>query len=151
MYTFIVDVIEVYMAWLVIIILTLIIEMVNMGIFCVFITIGALVAYVASIFEANLLIQIGLFIAVSILLLLFVRPYAVHLFAQEQANSRRQRLVGMDAIVLTDINYLKDTGMVSVDNRQWAAEAREHEKIFRVGEVVRIVKVTEDKVIVKGK
>ena len=62
--------------WLGIVIVLIIIEIATLGLTTIWFAGGALAACIAALLQADLMIQVLLFLAVSVLLLLFTRPVA---------------------------------------------------------------------------
>ena len=70
--------------WLAIFIVLLIIEIATMGLTTIWFAGGALIAFCAGLVGFGLGVQIGVFVIVSILLLILTRPIAVKFFNQER-------------------------------------------------------------------
>ena len=62
--------------WLGLFILLLVIEIITVGLTTIWFAAGALAALAANVLGANLIIQIIIFLAVSVVLLIFTRPWA---------------------------------------------------------------------------
>ena len=60
--------------WLIALAVLLVIEIITLGLTTIWFAGGALVAFVLALFNVPLLVQITVFLVVSILLLLFTRP-----------------------------------------------------------------------------
>ena len=63
--------------WLIVVAVMLVIEIFTMGLTTIWFSIGAVAAAVASGFSAPVWLQIVLFAAVSVLVMLLVRPFAM--------------------------------------------------------------------------
>lgn len=79
--------------WLAIFIVLLIIEIATMGLTTIWFAGGALLAFCAGLVGFGLGVQIGVFVIVSILLLLLTRPIAVKFFNQERQKTNAESLI----------------------------------------------------------
>ena len=96
--------------WLVVFILLILIELATMGLTTIWFAGGAVAGFVASMLGANVVIQAAAFFAVSILLLFFTRPFAVRYINSNKTKTNVDGLIGQEALVLEEINNLRETG-----------------------------------------
>ena len=68
------------MLWLILLAILLIVEMATLGLTTIWFAGGALVAFIVSLFYDNLLLEISLFLVISLLLLIFTRPFVKKYF-----------------------------------------------------------------------
>ena len=134
--------------WLVLFVVLLVIEIATMGLTTVWFAGGALIAFFAAYIHLGIGLQIVLFLAVSILLLVLTRPIAVKYFNQEREKTNVDSLIGQNAVVLEEINTLKATGRVEVNGMEWSAKT-EHTEIIEVNTVVSIKGIQGVKLIVE--
>ncbi len=135
--------------WLVLVVVMLVIEIITLGLTTLWFAGGALVAFVASLFGAPLIVQIILFLVVSIILLLVTRPLAVKYFNKDRIRTNAESLIGVQAIVISEINNLQGIGQVTVGGQEWSAKAKDSQRNFQPGEVVRVVEIQGVKLIVE--
>ena len=64
--------------WLALFVILAVSELITMGLTSIWFAIGALAACLVSALGANLIVQAIVFVVVSILILLFIRPFAVN-------------------------------------------------------------------------
>ena len=119
-----------------------------MGLTTVWFAGGALIAFFAAYIHLGIGLQIVLFLAVSILLLVLTRPIAVKYFNQEREKTNVDSLIGQNAVVLEEINTIKATGRVEVNGMEWSAKT-EHTEIIEVNTVVSIKGIQGVKLIVE--
>nr|WP_143524579.1 NfeD family protein [Roseburia sp. 499] len=136
--------------WLAIIVVMAIIEIITLGLTTIWFAGGALIAFIASLFGVSLPIQIVLFVIVSLVLLVFTRPFAVKFVNKNQTRTNAESLIGKSAIVLEDINNLKAEGAVSVNGQEWTARAVD-DTVITKDTVVEIVEIKGVKLMVKAK
>ena len=107
--------------WLAIFIVLLIIEIATMGLTTIWFAGGALIAFCAGLVGFGLGVQIGVFVIVSILLLILTRPIAVKFFNQERQKTNAESLIGQHALVTEDIDTIK----VEICGQIWSAKTDE--------------------------
>lgn len=134
--------------WLVLFVVLLVVEIATMGLTTVWFAGGALIAFIAAYIHLGIGLQIVLFLAVSILLLVLTRPIAVKYFNQEREKTNVDSLIGQNAVVLEEINTIKATGRVEVNGMEWSAKT-EHTEIIEVNTVVSIKGIQGVKLIVE--
>ena len=139
------------MIWLVIVIVLVAIEIGTLGLTTIWFAGGALVAGIASLFHANLIVQLILFFAVSIALLIFTRPVALRFMNKDRVKTNAESLIGKDAIVLEDIDNLKEKGVVRINGLEWTARSSRTDITIQAGEAVSILKIDGVKLIVRRK
>ena len=135
--------------WLGIFIVLVIIELATLGLTTIWFAGGSIVAFIGSMLGASLWIQIILFLAVSIVLLLFTRPLAVKYVNKNRIRTNVDSLIGEKAIVIADINNLREEGQLKLDGNEWTARAEDPDEIIKAGSVVRVQKISGVKVIVR--
>lgn len=136
--------------WLVVIVVMAIIEIITLGLTTIWFAGGALVAFIACLFGAELPVQIVLFIAVSVLLLAFTRPFAVKFINKGKIATNAESLIGKNAIVLEEIDNLKAQGVATVNGQEWTARSVE-DTVIAKDAVVEIVEIKGVKLMVKAK
>lgn len=134
--------------WLFIVVVMAIIEIITLGLTTIWFAGGALVAFIASLLGANLIVQIVLFIVVSVGLLALTRPLAVKFLNKGRESTNAESLIGKRAVVKQEIDNLNARGMVSVNGQEWTARAFE-EKIIPEGTTVEIMEISGVKLLVK--
>ena len=135
--------------WIVVLIISIIVEAVTLGLAGIWFAGGAIVAGLVAILNAPLWLQIILFFMVSLLLLAFTRPIAVKYFNKERIRTNVESLIGRQAIVTSEIDNLQGIGQVIVGGQEWSARSYEEGKHLSAGAVVNIVAVSGVKLIVR--
>ncbi len=137
--------------WLVLLIVFIIVELATMGLTTIWFAAGTLVAAIAAAVHAPLVIQVALFLVVSIVLLFFTRPIAVRYFNKDRVKTNVESMVGRQAIVISEINNLEGIGQVTVGGQEWAARSRDENLEIPVGTVVIVCAISGVKLIVEPK
>ena len=134
--------------WIVLFIILLIIEIATMGLTTVWFAGGALVAFLAAYIGFGIVVQVVLFLMISILLLVLTRPVAMKFFNQQREKTNAESLIGQKAVVIEEINTLHATGRAIVNGMEWSAKPEESESI-PVDAVVLIKGIQGVKLIVE--
>ena len=92
--------------WLIALAVFIVVELVSMALTTIWFAGGSLIAAVAAAFSAPLWLQIILFFVVSLVLLWFTRPLAVRYFNKDRVRTNVESMIGMQAIVTSEINNL---------------------------------------------
>ena len=109
---------------------------------------GALAALIAAAFGAPLWLQIVLFLAVSAVLLLSLRPFARRISQGKDYATNVDSNIGKLAVVVEPIDNLRGTGRVMIGPVDWTARS-EDGSVIAEGEKVRVLRVEGVKVCVE--
>lgn len=135
--------------WLVALVALVVIELLTMGLTTVWFAGGAFVATVASLFDAPPVLQIIIFLVVSVLLLFFTRPLAVKYFNKDRVRTNAESLVGRQAIVISEIDNLQGIGQVNVGGMEWSARTKTDGVTLPVGTVTTVLAINGVKLVVE--
>lgn len=126
--------------WLIIVIVMAVIEIITLGLTTIWFAGGALVAFIASMLGADLVVQIVLFIGVSVALMAVTRPLAVNYLNKDRVKTNAESLIGKLGVVKQKVDNLNAQGIVSIEGQEWTARAIDDEMIplYAVVEVVEI-------------
>ncbi|HZK02014.1 MAG TPA: NfeD family protein, partial [Anaerovoracaceae bacterium] len=134
--------------WIGVAVIFAIIETLTMGINTIWFAIGAVVASIVSMAGGSLLLQIIVFLIVSILLLYFTRPLAIKKLKIGNVKTNVDTLPGNTALVISDI-IPYNTGQVKVMGQIWTAISAGTKDPMKQGETVRILRVEGVKLVVE--
>lgn len=137
--------------WLVLFVVLLIIEILTMGLTTIWFAGGALVAFVSGVLGFGLVVQIAVFLIVSIILLVLTRPLAVKYFNQERQKTNAESLIGEHALVTEDIDTLQAKGRVEVRGQEWSAKTDEPDGKIARDQIVVVEGIQGVKLIVREK
>ena len=141
---------EIAICWLVVFILLILIELATMGLTTIWFAGGAVAGFVASMLGANVVIQAAAFFAVSILLLFFTRPFAVRYINSNKTKTNVDGLIGQEALVLEEINNIRETGCARLEGKEWTARSM-NDTVIPKDTVVTVERIEGVKLIVKAK
>lgn len=134
--------------WLIVFVILLVVEIATMALTTVWFAGGALAAFLAAYIGFGVVVQVLVFLIVSILLLVLTRPLAVKFFNQERQKTNAESLIGQKAVVKEEINTLQATGRVEVNGMEWSAKTEESE-IIEADTIVMIKGIQGVKLIVE--
>ena len=137
--------------WLIALVVFLVIEAATLALATIWFAGGALVALIAAMCGAGIVIQIVLFLVVSLVLLFFTRPLAVRFLNKDTLKTNVDRVVGMEGVVTEEISNLAGTGKVSLGGNVWTARTENEGGTIPVDAVVTVLRVEGVKLIVKVK
>lgn len=109
--------------WLIVVAVMLVIEIFTMGLTTIWFSIGAMAAAVASGLSAPVWLQIVLFAAVSVLVMLLVRPFAMKVMDSGKMKTNLDEIAGQKVRVLEEINNSEGTGKVMYRGVEWMARS----------------------------
>jgi len=125
-----------------------IIEIETLGLVSVWFVLGSLAALVVSIFIGSVIIQMIVFIAVSLLLLLWLRSYAVHKFKNASGRKNNiEELIEMPCVVVADIPAF-DLGEVKLQGKIWRSRSESGTE-YKEGQRPKIKRIEGNTIIVE--
>ena len=134
--------------WLVVVVLLFAAEAATVGLVSIWFGVGALTGLVISFFCRNVWIQLGVFLAVSFVCLLAVRPLVRKYIAPRKVATNADRTVGAEGVVTQAVDNLAATGQITVGGTVWTARTEEGAAPIAQGAQVRVLRIEGVKVIV---
>lgn len=110
--------------WLVLCVLFVVVEIATVGLVSIWFAAGALVALLVSVVMDSVLVQMAVFVAVSLLTLLFTRPLVSKYVTPRQQPTNSELNVGKKAQVIRTITP-NSPGRVRLEGVDWAARSAE--------------------------
>ena len=98
---------------------------------------GALAALVTAFCGGSLPLQIGVFVAVSALLVACLWPLRKKLLGKKHQPTNLDRVIGMTAVVTEAVNNVEGVGAVKVDGKVWSARS-EDGSALQPGDLVEV-------------
>ncbi len=134
-----------WIAWLVIVILLTILEVITINLVSVWFIVSGIVSLFLSFIIDSFYIEFMVFVCLGLVLMLLTRPYLVKKLSKKKVSTNLDRVIGMEGIVTEEITKFK-IGEVKVDGKKWSAIADEK---IKVGEEVIIDSIDGVKLIVR--
>lgn len=133
--------------WIVVAVVMALIEALSLGMFTMWFVVGAIAALVAQLLGFGAVVQIIVFLVVSVVLLVALRPYALK--HRNRGEAAEPSLIGQSARVIIDIPADGTPGRVeTADRMTWAALSATGEAI-EFGARVHIVGQESIKLLVE--
>ena len=136
--------------WLAVFVLLIVIELATMGLTTIWFAGGAVAGFIASMLGANVVIQAVVFFVVSIVLLIFTRPFAVRYINSNKTKTNIDGLIGQEALVLEEINNIRETGCARLEGKEWTARSVD-DTVIPADTVVIVERIEGVNLIVKTK
>lgn len=140
---------EYTMAWLGIMIVLIVIELVTVGLTTIWFAAGALAALLVAYAGGGLVWQILIFLVVSLVLLIFTRPFALRFINTERVRTNSEALIGKVVRITQDVDNIAATGTAMVDGLEWTARAVSDETHLAAGMLAKVVQIQGVKLIVE--
>ncbi len=110
--------------WIVIAIIAAIIEGCTPQLVSIWFAIGAVVTAIVSVFTDNIIIQLAVFVAISVICIVVTRPLAKRLKRSTgDTPTNCDRYVGKTAEVIVDVDNTNAVGQVKVEGSVWSARS----------------------------
>ena len=135
--------------WLALLVVLLVIELATLGLTTIWFAGGSLAAFLVSLFYDQLAVEIVVFAAVSAVLLIFTRPFAVKYINRNRVKTNTDSLIGQTAVVTEAVDNLAGTGQAAIAGQTWTARAKEDGIKIQEGSVVTVLKISGVKLIVE--
>ncbi len=135
--------------WLILSGIFLIIEIINLGFFMFWFSLGALIAMVVSLFIDNTIIQVIVFLISSTVLLFVTKPLANKILPKESLiKTNSFAMEGKVGKVTVSIEPIEAKGQVKVNGETWSAKSYNNEFIPKDTEII-VEKIDGVKLIVR--
>jgi len=133
--------------WALIIVITIIVEINTFDLVSLWFTVGAIVAIILAALKIEPLVQIGVFVGISLVLIIALKPLTKNIRSGKSiVKTNADRVVGMVGVVTKNITP-GDVGQVKVDGELWHAINQDGKTILE-GKNVSIKAISGIKLIV---
>ena len=135
--------------WLIAFILFVVGEAVPVGLVSIWFAVGSLGALLTAALGGGLWLQIAVFLILSALSLMLLKPLSRKWMAgHKAARTNADRVIGETALVTEDIDNTMATGQVQVDGQIWTARSA-HGVVIPAGSRVKVLSIQGVKVMVE--
>lgn len=134
--------------WVAVIVIALIVEAVTLDLNAIWFAVGALGSLIVSSIGGGLHMQLIVFIVISALLLVLVRPFARRILRPKGAATNADRIIGQQAMVTQTINNTLAQGEIRIFGQLWTARSTTDAEI-PAGTLVRVKEIAGVKAIVE--
>ncbi len=137
------------LVWLIAVIGFAVLEAVTYQLVSIWFAIGSIGAMIAAFCGAGLLVQIIVFLIVSVLALVVTRPFVKKMMKKNGIHKTNSDvLIGKTAVVLDKIDNIAESGQVKVSGMVWTARSGD-ESVIEEGEHVLVDHIEGVKLIVR--
>lgn len=135
--------------WIAVMILLLVGEAMTVGLTFLWFAIGAAGGLIAAAMGAGTLTQLLVFLLVSALSLVLVRPFAKRFLNTRVSPTNADRVIGKTAVVTESIDNVAGVGQINVAGQIWSARS-EYNTVLPANTQVRILRIEGVKVFVEA-
>ena len=136
--------------WLIAAAVFFIIEVATVGFLIFWLGIGALFAMITSFLTDNILIQTGVFVIVSAILIPITKPFVDKYLVRKTIPTNTYSVLNKIGIVIKEITSPDGVGLVKIDGEVWSAKSDNDTQINK-GTEVKVLKIDGVKLIVTPK
>lgn len=133
--------------WMIVLVALVVGEAITVGLTFIWFAVGALGALLVSVLGVSIMVQIAVFLLLSTLSLILVRPAAARLLKPGISPTNTDRILGQTALVTQTIDNLAQTGQVKLSGQVWTARS-ENGQVIQEKTRVRILRIEGVKVVV---
>lgn len=137
-----------YIVWLVAFFVFSVLEGITTQLVSIWFVIGSVAAFVSSLCNVPIYLQVIIFIAVSLVALVVTRPLVKKKLEVKIEPTNADRCIGGTATVVEDIDNINGKGQVKVDGKIWSARS-ENNEIIQKDTLVTVKKIDGVKLIVE--
>lgn len=135
--------------WLALFILFLIVEIITVGLTTIWFAGGTLVALLANAIGLDLVWQIVIFVVVSVILLVFTRPFATKYINSNKLKTNYEGIIGKVVRVTEKVDNISATGTAIVNGVEWTARAEKDGTVIEKDKLAKIVHIDGVKLILE--
>ena len=136
--------------WLAVMVVLIIIEVITPQFVTIWFALGALLAFIAALFNLPIWGQVTLFLATSFIFLVLTRPFYEKYVKTKIVATNVNSVIGQTGIVVEEIGGFEKTGQVKVGGQIWTAQSNDNQLIEKE-RLVEVMEVSGVKLIVKEK
>ena len=134
--------------WGVIFVLAVMMDVASMQLVSIWFAIGAVGAFIGTLADLGFTGQLGIFVLVSLLLLLVTRPFLSKLRVKQTPPMNADKDIGTQAVVIQTVDAAMGTGRVRANGVDWIAVSETGE-VLDVRTIVTITRVDGAKLFVR--
>lgn len=133
--------------WLAVIIVTIIIEIITVGLTSIWLTGGALAALFVCLLGGHWGLQLVVFFAVTFVLLYFTRPWALKYLESRKTATNYEETIGKTVRIIEAVDNRMGQGKADYNGMEWTARSKDEDVTFSIGEQAIVSEVQGVKLI----
>lgn len=110
---------------------------------------GSLAALITSFFTDNIIAQVIVFVAVSVIALAVTRPFVKKVTNSKKQPTNADMYIGKEGLVTEEINNLLAKGTIKVNGSVWSARSETDGNQIPEGTLVTVIRIEGVKLIVR--
>ncbi len=138
------------LVWLIALVVFILIEAVTYQIVTIWFAIGALGAAICAMMHGPLYLQLGVFFALSIILLCILRPLSMHYLSSKGTKTNIDSLIGEQVVITEAVDNVNGKGKGKLFGMEWTVRSDDGSTVDK-GEIVIVKKIEGVKLIVERK
>ena len=142
---------EAAIIWIALIIIFAVVEIITVGLTSIWFAGGALAAVIVSVAGGPIWLQAVVFLAVSLLMLYFTRPWAMKYIQPKKVRTNYEEALGKDVRVIERVDNLKGTGKAMYNGMEWTARSEKEEVTFEPEDSAEVTGIEGVKLILRKK
>jgi membrane protein implicated in regulation of membrane protease activity len=127
--------------WIVLTIVFAVIEIITVGLTSIWFAGGALAALLCYALGMNPVWQFIVFVAVSVVLLCFTRPWALKYLKPHLTRTNYEEALEKNVCLTERVDNIQGTGTAVLNGQEWTARAYEEGKVFEAGMIVKVKEI----------
>ena len=136
--------------WLGVLVLAVILEAFTFALVSVWFVPGALVSMILAFIPGiPLWVQIVVFLALTLVLMIFLKPITDKVLIGKKIATNADAVIGEMAVVTEPINNIEAKGQVKVRGQIWSARASDQNTTYEIGEILNVIAIEGVKLICK--
>lgn len=135
--------------WLGLLILFLVIEIATVGLTTIWMAGGALAALFLELAGLNIGWQIGAFLVILFVLLVFTRPFAMKYINSHHEKTNYEGIIGKVVRITEKVDNLQETGTAVVNGLEWMTRTEKDGETLNPGDLAKVVRISGVKLIVR--
>ncbi len=136
--------------WFIAVAVFLMIEAATYQMVSIYFAVGAVGGLIAYLLGAGTYIQLVIFIAVSAVLIVLLRPISMKMLKNrdKDAVTNTDTLIGRNVYITEEVNNIKESGQGKINGNYWTVRSTDN-SVIPAGSVAEIEKIEGVKLIVK--
>ena len=135
--------------WLILMVVCIVFEIATVGLVSIWFAGGALIACFLAMFNVHIVIQVIVFVVVSILLLIVTKPMAKKWINKDRIKTNYEGIIGKVVRVTERVDNINETGTALINGQEWTARSKSDNITLEQGEVAQVVNISGVKLILK--
>lgn len=136
-------------AWLALMIILLVVEIITVGLVSIWAAAGALAALILNILNLPFVVQVIAFFGVSFILLCFTRPFAMKFINTKREKTNYEGIIGKTIRIAEKVDNIEQIGMAVVNGQEWTVRSEKDDVALEAGTIAKVVNISGVKLIVQ--